>query len=463
MTRLFKAPQGEDDKHAYHTPLETKVKEILSPFQEYIASQITASFLLLVCTIIAIVWASLPNLSQWYTALTQLALGLHLGSIHLVMPLKFWVNDVLLTLFFFFVGLEIKREFLVGELTNPKQAVYVIVAAIGGMSIPPLIYLLFNHDTSTVSGWGIPMATDTAFALGIMSCFRRLLPKGLFSFMAALAIIDDIGAIIVIAVFYTTDLNVVLLLPILLLVTVLCLMNYAGFRKPWPYLIIGLIIWGLIESAGIHGTIAGILVAFLIPARPHYGPRRFIRKTRELLDDFENHRTAKPRVLEDDKQHEVLEEVQQIAQEATTPLQRWESRLELPVALVILPLFALINAGIALRPSLLPELLHNSVALGILLGLLVGKPIGIILFSQLATWCKFGIPPMGVSRSHISIAGLLAGVGFTMSLFIANLSFADHETILLAKAAILFGSLLAAAIGLISILTFGTKMKPNKQ
>lgn len=449
---LFTSPDGEEEKHAYHTPMEQKINAALTPFQEYINSQVTASIFLFICTITALVWASVPSISSTYEHFVNMSLGFHVASFTVAKPLIFWVNDILLALFFFFVGLEIKREFLVGELTDRKKSTYVLFAATGGMLLPASIYFLINSSTPTDVAWGIPMATDTAFALGILSCFRRKIPKGAFTFLAALAIVDDIGAILVIAIFYTENISVLMLSLAFGFCVILLLINFAGFRKPLPYVFIGILICISLEAAGIHGTVSGILVAFLIPARPKKGPRYFIRKTRELIKYFEVRKEKNPLVLSDQKQHALLEEVQDIAQEATTPLQRWEGKLELPIALLVLPLFALVNAGIPLNFNLMSDIFSQPMPLGILFGLVVGKPLGVILFGQIALWLRLGETPVNTNFLLIGSVALLTGIGFTMSIFIADLSFANQtELLIIAKAAVLFGSLMAGCLGIIAL------------
>lgn len=215
----------------------------LTPLQEYVQSQVTASIFLLVCTIIALVWATLSNYQLFYKHFITTSIGFHIADFHIAKTLQFWVNDVLLTFFFFLVGLEIKREFLVGELTNRKRAIFVLLSAAGGMIIPAGLYLLFNYGTPAQHGWGIAMATDTAFALGVLAFFSQRLPRGLFTFMAALAIIDDIGAILVIAFFYTDTINTHFLFAGLIVMVAIMFINFAGFRKPIPYLILGLCFW----------------------------------------------------------------------------------------------------------------------------------------------------------------------------------------------------------------------------
>lgn len=258
------------------------------------------------------------------------------------------------------------------------------------------------------------MATDTAFALGLLTCFRRQLPQSIFAFLAALAIIDDIGAIIVIAVFYTAGFQPWMLVMAVLCLGVLAVFNYAGFRRPFPYLIVGILVWVFVELAGIHGTIAGILVACLVPARPRRGPQQFIHKIRRLVRLFEKKKNAIPTVLEDEEQHAVLQEVEDITVQSTTPLQRWESKLELPVALLVLPLFALLNAGTPVNLHLLDEVFMHRVSLVILLGLVVGKPLGIMLFGQVATWLGFVSPPRDTTVWQRLGVALIAGIGFTI-------------------------------------------------
>lgn len=450
---LFHAPEGEESTHAYHTPLERRVDTILTPFQTYISHQVVASLLLGLATLTALCWASFEPLSASYHAFTKTLIGFHIADITITESLKFFVNDILLTLFFFFVGLEIKREVLVGELTDIKLAAYVIIVALGGMLLPASLYWLVNIGHSTQQGWAIPMATDTAFALGLLACFKQRIPASIFTLLAAIAIVDDIGSIIVIAVYYTEQ---ILFFPLMLaavLLSVSILMNYAGFRRSWPYLILGTLIWTFIESAGMHGTIAGILLAFVIPARPQKGPKQFIKSVKRLLKRFEWRRQECPLVLEDEKQHEVIEEVLDNCLKASTPLQRWENRLEYPVTLFVLPLFALVNAGIDLDSQLLVAVFHTPVSLGIVLALVLGKPLGIIFSSYLACKTRFASLPKQLTSSDIVSVAFITGIGFTMSIFIANLCFDSNTAELeLAKGGILLASFLAAVLFIICVM-----------
>jgi NhaA family Na+:H+ antiporter len=410
--------------------------------------------------LVALIWATVPSIQGLYEHFVTARIGFHIHNFTFSEPLRFWVNDFLLTLFFFFVGMEIKREFLVGGLAGYKKAAFVLFAALGGVVVPAFVYSIFNAGTPERVGWGVPIATDTAFALGILMCFKNRVSKEIFTFLAALAIVDDIGAILVIAVFYSAQLNMLALTVALFLAAVLILFNYSGFRHPFPYIVIGILVWVAIERAGIHGSIAGILVAFIIPARPRQGPRQFLRRTLVLLRSFEKRKSEGSYVLEDWEQHNVLEEVQVMARQAMTPLQRWGSRLELPIALLILPLFALVNVGIPLSWHIIRSVFVSHLSLGIVFGLVIGKPLGVVLFSWLAVRFNLASTPRGVAFKEVVGAAMLTGVGFTMSLFISNLSFTNTDSLLLAKAAILLSSTLAVFMGITCITLINKRSAP---
>ena len=321
------------------------------------------------------------------------------------------------------------------------------------MVIPGLIYFYINAGTPAEVGWGIPMATDTAFALGFLTCFKHKLPKGIFTFVAAVAIIDDIGSIFIIAIFYNHIADLSLLYLALVFISILVFVNFAGIRNPLPYIFIGIIIWALIELANIHGVVVGIIVAFLIPARPKHGPKQFLSEIKILLMSFEKKRNQKRLVLEDQQQHLVLEQVQNIAHLSTTPLQHWKSKLELPVVLLVLPIFAFVNAGIPVDLSLIDKIFVHPVSLGILLGLLLGKPIGILLFGYFSLHLRLAILPDKLAFKNIVNVSLLTSIGFTMSLFIADLSFnGQEEMLVLAKAAIIFASCISGILGILLLM-----------
>jgi NhaA family Na+:H+ antiporter len=430
--------------------LEKGFANVVSPFQDFIHEQTTTSMLLLASTLIALIIANSP-LADAYHALIETRMGFVLGDYDYAMSLHQWVNDGLMALFFFILGLEIKRELLVGELRDVARAAPIFAAAVGGMLVPALLFYAINHDGGAADGWAIPMATDTAFAIGVLALLGNRVPPGLTTFLLALAIIDDIGAVLVIALFYSDTINLQNLSVAAILLATLMVMNLLGMRRPIVYIVGGGLVWLSMLSSGIHPTLAGILVAMIVPARPKRSTRAFVRRSRELLDEFEaienKEEDTKPVLAKPDK-HEVLENLQQTAAQATTPLQLWERALEHPVALFVLPLFALINAGITVDLPVLPTMLGDSLALGIVLGLVLGKAMGISLPTYALLKLKIGRLPGGVEQGHIMGLSLLGGMGFTMSIFIATLGFANQEEqLLIAKTGILTASLIAGACG----------------
>jgi len=439
---------SENQKSIYPNPLEARLERIITPFQEFTRDQTTGSILLILCTLVALGLANSPFANS-YENLVDMHFGFVLGDWSLTMSLRHWINDGLMSLFFFVLGLEIKREILVGELNNPQQSFPIILAALGGMLAPALIFYLFNSGTTAVHGWGIPMATDTAFAVGILALLGRRIPLALITFLTALAIIDDLGAIMVIGIFYTESISLPYLTTAGLLLLALVVCNIAGFRHPLIYVIGGGIIWLAMLGSGVHASVAGILVALTVPARPKRNSDWFVQRTRKLINEFEDiENESANSILSDVEQHAVVERVQDSAEKASTPLRRWERALETPVALLVMPIFALANAGIAVNIDSLSALSADPLALGIIVGLVAGKSIGISVFAWLALKLKFGRLLQGINMNHIIGIGLLGGMGFTMSIFIAGLGFANNpEALLAAKSAILMASLLAGITG----------------
>jgi NhaA family Na+:H+ antiporter len=437
--------RGEQD-----SALEQGFASILTPFQRLIDDQKTASLLLLGCTVLALAIANSP-LGHGYERLLETRVGLTLGDRDFAMSVHHWINDGLMALFFFTLGLEMKRELLVGELRDPARSIPVVFAAIGGMLVPALCYLAFNQEGDAVRGWAIPMATDTAFAIGILALLGSRLSPGLTTFLLALAIIDDMGAVLVIALFYSDALNLVYLAVAGGLLIALWVFNLAGIRHPAVYFAGGGLVWLAMLGSGVHATIAGILVAVIVPARPARSPRAFVRRSRELIDQFERLEAAQesaPPILAEPDKHNVVERLQATAGEATTPLQLWERALNHPVALFVLPLFALANAGVALDPEALPVLVGDPLVLGIFSGLTLGKTLGITLGALAALALGFGRLPEGMTRGQLPGLALLGGIGFTMSIFIAELGFGSQpEALLAAKTGILSASLAAGLCG----------------
>jgi NhaA family Na+:H+ antiporter len=436
------------EPEAIGTPLERKLERIIPPFQRFIHDQTTGSVLLIICTMAALLVAN-SRLSHGYESLLLTEVGLVFGRWSLAMSLHHWINEGLMSLFFFVLGLEIKRELLAGELKGLRRSAPMIAAALGGMLLPALIFGAFTAGTPLVHGWGIPMATDTAFAVGVLALLHRRVPAALVTFLTALAIIDDLGAILVIAVFYTRGINGAFLGAAALLVLLLVLLNAAGVRRPAVYFLIGGLVWLAMLGSGVHATVAGILVALTVPARPKRGPAWFIDRTHRLADAFETmERNSRKPLLGAEDQHRIAESLQVTAEKATTPLRRWERYLERPVALVVLPVFALANAGIPADLQALAALGSNALTPAIVIGLLLGKVSGITLMTWLSLRLDLGQLSAGLCMRHIAGIGLLGGMGFTMSIFIANLGFdTAPETLVAAKTAILIASVLAGSAG----------------
>lgn len=430
------------------TKIEQQIEAIASPYQAFIKDQSAASICLFATAILALIAAN-SSISDSYYSLVHMPITMGIGKLETSTTLLHVINDGLMALFFFVLGLEIKRELLAGELQDLRQAAPVLAAAIGGMTVPALLYLGFNFNEPSGRGWGIPMATDSAFALGVLMLLGNRVPQGLKAFLLAYAIIDDLGAILVIALFYTETLNTAYLAAGGLCLSWLIGCNVIGLRHISIYLGIGLLIWMMLIGAGVHGTVAGVLVALAVPARAKRGHRWFLKRTRRLVKeiDKQSSKSNGDGILANPDQHKAVEAVEQAAKQVTTPLQRWERSLELPVLWLILPLFGLANAGIPLTAELLGELISAPLAWGIAGGLVVGKTLGISGFTWLAIRLAWGRLPDRITMTHIVGLALLGGMGFTMSIFIAGLTFSNEHDLYLAKAAILIASLFSGIAG----------------
>ncbi|WP_319541712.1 Na+/H+ antiporter NhaA [uncultured Pseudodesulfovibrio sp.] len=421
------------------------IEQVLLPFQEFFKSKATGGILLIICAVVALLWANSPW-ADTYVALWNTKFTVGFGHATLSKPVILWVNDGLMALFFFVVGLEIKREFMVGELSSRSQAVLPIAAAVGGMVVPASIYAFITIGTESAGGWGIPMATDIAFALGILSLLGNRIPYQLKIFLTAVAIVDDLGGILVIALFYTSDISFWLLLAAGASLLVAFAGNRMGVRSPAFYAVVGIIVWLTVLKSGVHSTVAGVLMAFMIPARTKCDAEAFIYNASGILEDYKAAVRPGASVLTNSAMHSALLSMQHVASRAQTPLQRLEYGLHPLVDLAIMPIFALANAGVVLGGDMV-AVLSSKVAMGTMLGLVIGKPIGIVLAVLLIFKVSGGIP-RGVHMKHFIGAGLLGGIGFTMSLFIATLAFAGSPTLLTgAKTAILIASGLAGIAG----------------
>ena len=421
-------------------------KYIIKPISDFISKSTTGGILLLVTTLIAMVWANSPW-KESYHHFWENELGFYLNGKSYFFNLHMWINDGLMAIFFFVVGLELKREIIGGELSDLKKASLPILAAVGGMIFPAIIYLIFNHQGDAQKGWGIPMATDIAFALGVLYLLGDKVPNSLKVFLTALAIADDLGAVLVIAFFYTSEIS---LLPLAIggvILLVLYLSNRLGIRSTVYYSVLGLsLMWAAFFLSGVHATIAGVATAFMMPSTAKFEENSFIKRMQGILQSFKNADADNSQFITEE-QFEILNDAKLTVKDAIPPLQRIEHRLHPSVTFFIMPLFALANAGITLSSDLLHDL-TSPVALGVALGLIFGKFIGVFGVSFMMIKLKLAQFPTGMKVKHLIGAGILASIGFTMSLFVTELAFKTHpEFVLEAKIAILCASFLAGIVG----------------
>ncbi len=416
-------------------------------FQRFFRSEASGAIVLVFATILALVWANSPW-SASYFDLQHTYIGVSWGDATFQLSLQHWINDGLMVLFFFVVGLEIKRELLVGHISSVRLATVPVVAAVGGMLVPAALFLAFNAGTEAARGWGVPMATDIAFALGILALLGSRVPTSLKVFLTAVAIADDIGAVLVIAIFYTADVNIVALGVAVALLLLLVAANRAHLRAPLVYVLLGLGVWVGVFASGVHATVAGILVAFAVPIRARIEPAEFFERMRRAgrdLEEVKEGEVSRVSMILEPAQMEWLDDLQHTIGDMIPSGIALEHALHRIVSFLILPLFALFNAGVALNPEKL-GLLGDPVTLGVILGLVLGKQIGVTLFTWLAVKSGRGSRPAGVTWPMIYGVSCLAGVGFTMSLFISELAF-NATLVDEAKIGILAGSLIAGLWG----------------
>jgi len=433
-------------------------KIVLLPFQKFIKIESLSGFLLLAATIIALIWANSPYV-QAYESLWQYKIGISIQNFELEKPLILWINDGLMAIFFFLIGLELKREFLIGELDTAKKAALPVFAALGGMIVPITLFLLLNKNPETLKGWGIPMATDIAFALAILKLLGDRVPLSIKVFLTAFAIIDDIGAVLVIAIFYSESINWMLLIYALMLLSILGYLSYRKIYINYLYLIIGIIVWVLFLKSGIHPTIAGVLMALTIPIKQKITNEEYTNQLYNFLDKIKLNTKSKD-VIISKKYIEQIKTLESSTQKARSPLQYLEYSLHHWIAYFIMPIFALSNAGIIIG---LNSNLDYSLLINVALALFIGKLIGVSLFSYIGVKLKITELPREINFRHIMGVAMLAGVGFTMSIFIANLAFNESKvSIDSAKIGILIGSTLSGVLGYI-IIRFTNYNKKNTE
>jgi len=439
-----------------NNPRSTPIEKLTYPIQEFLHKEASGGILLILFTIVALVWANSP-FAESYHNLWHTNVSVNIGQIKLEHSLHHWINDGLMVIFFFVVGLEIKRELLAGELSSIKKASLPIAAALGGMIFPALIYTIFNLGKESASGWGIPMATDIAFVVGILALLGKRVPLALKIFILALAIVDDIGAVLVIAIFYTSQISFTSLMIAAGLIILLIIMNKLGVRNLLIYSIVGIVLWLAFLKSGVHATVAGVLFAFTIPASSRINTKYFTDKINSLVKDFDKAGEHGDNVLTNEERLSIVDQIEINCEKILTPLQRFEHGLHPWVSFFIMPVFALANAGVTIGAGI-TSALTNPVSLGIILGLFLGKQIGVFSFSYFAVKLKLADAPEGVDWKKIYAASILAGIGFTMSLFIANLAFASPELLDIAKVGILSGSLISGIVGFL-ILKFALNKK----
>ena len=450
-------------KGIYNAPWEKSFDRILTPLEEFIHRQTTSGVLLMICAVIALVIANSP-LHDQYEHFLHTETGFNMGSFVFSLSIHHWINEALMAAFFFIMGLELKRELIVGELSSPKQALLPIMAAIGGMVVPALAYVAVNISSDGISGWGIPMATDIAFAIGALSLLGPRIPKNLITFLIALAIVDDLGAVAVIALFYTESIDLIALSAAGGFTLLLIDLNLGGIRRPLPFAAVGSLLWVAMLASGIHATIAGIVVAFVIPIRPKFEPELFIERVQESAINMQKAIADNADIIHNNRFRSLVSSLNDGVRLVQAPAQRLEHSLHLPVAYLVIPIFALANAGIPIDFSGIAEYMQHPIALGVLAGLLLGKPLGIAGFTWVTVKLGWADLPNGLNMNHILGVGLLGGIGFTMSIFIADLGFAGlPEDLLMAKTGIILASAVAGFSGFFWLMlhTKETEDKPE--
>ena len=429
-----------------YAPWEKAFKRVATPFEHFLHAQTTTGMILMGMTVLALILANSPFVDA-YNQFFHTTINLSVGSWSLSHSLHHWINDGLMAIFFFMVGLEIKREILIGELSDIKVAILPILSAIGGMVLPALIYLSINAGTQGSIGWGIPMATDIAFAISALVLLGNRVSPALVTFLVALAIVDDLGAVIVIAIFYTDQIQILALSLAGMSFLIMIILNRFGIRMILPYFILGLLMWFFMLESGVHATIAGVIAALSIPSKPKYSPVDFTNHTKNLLDEYDNYPVTTNHVMHE-KQKAILINIKDKIDSVGSPAGKLEHDLHLPISLIVIPLFALANAGISIDFSSISTTIMQPVSLGIIFGLILGKVLGIAGVAWLAIKLKIAKLPENSTMTQIFGVAFLGGIGFTMSIFVADLAFMGNETLIFqAKVGILVASFISGLTG----------------
>lgn len=420
---------------------------VVIPVQRFIRHEKSGGIVLGLSVIIALVLANSPWSDSYFYFFKQKIGFIINDKPYLYFDLHHWINDGLMAMFFFVVGLELKREFIAGEISNIRKAILPIGAALGGMVVPALIYLLFNPAGPTARGWGIPMATDIAFALGILYLLGKKVPLSIKVFLTVLAIVDDLGAVLVIAFFYTSEISMLSLAIGFSVLLVMYIANKLGVKNVVFYAILGIGgVWMAFLMSGVHATIAAVLAAFMIPADSHIRESIYIARTNRLLRHFKEADPNDVCTLENEQVH-ILDKIKSNSIAAIPPLQRLEHSMHSLVAFIIMPVFALANAGVSFVNVNLSTLFSTNVAIGVAAGLLLGKVIGVVATSTLLIKLNIATPPTGMTKRKLLGVGFLAAIGFTMSMFITTLAFTDPIYLVQAKIGIFTASIIGGVVG----------------
>jgi NhaA family Na+:H+ antiporter len=431
-------------------------RQVLLPAERFIYSETISGALLLVCAIVALAWANSPW-SQSYFALRDIPVSFQIGTFSVALDLHHWINDGLMAIFFFVVALEIKRELILGDLSDPRKAALPVVAALGGMILPAGLYLALNFGGKGAAGWGVPMATDIAFAVAVLALLGRRVPAQLRLFLLTLSIVDDVGSILVIAIYYTAHFSLPAMGLAIAVLGLILAMRWLGFRTPLAYVLPGIIVWVAMLQSGVHATIAGVIIGAITPAKAPGRKSAFVEAVRETLPEVSD-----PRDPEDAQRNEVMfGRIEELARQTESPLERLERMVHPWTSYLVLPFFALVNAGVAFSGEFIRQASTSAVTLGVVLGLVVGKVVGVTGFAWLAVRVGWAALPGNVTWRHITGAGLIGGVGFTVSLFITGLAFSEPLLIEEAKVGVLAASLVAAVGGYLFLLLMSRGSKPG--
>lgn len=428
------------------------------PVERFIYSETISGALLLVCAITALVWANSPW-SQAYFALRDTPVSFQIGTFSVALDLQHWINDGLMAIFFFVVALEIKRELVFGDLSDTRKAALPVAAAAGGMIIPAGLYLALNFGAKGVAGWGIPMATDIAFAVAILALLGRRVPSQLRLFLLTFAIVDDVGSILVIAIYYTAHFSLPAMGLALAILAMMFGMRWLGFRSTLAYGLPAVVFWVAMLESGVHATIAGVILGAITPAKSAGRKSTFVETVRESLPDVRDSLDQG----DSERSEVMLGRIEELARQTESPLERLERMVHPWTSYLVLPLFALVNAGVAFSAQFIRQAFTSSVTLGVMLGLVVGKVVGVTGFAWLAVRLGWAALPSGVAWRHLTGAGLIGGVGFTVSLFITGLAFSEPLLIEEAKVGVLAASLIAALGGYLLLLLVSRGSKPGEE